>query len=159
MNYQMISFDGSLPMILHRTLERIMPAYRDLFAYYDLTEQQWRILRVLWEAKKVTSAELATRTLIPSPSLVGIIDRLIRKGLVVRTRSTEDRRVVHILPTPKGIALEVEVAPKVAQIDATLRSHVSPAQWAAMEEALASIATRQDRLFSNDAQPTSSSGE
>jgi len=42
------SFRRSLPMLLNYTLDGIMPAYRTLFAQFDLTEQQWRILRVLW---------------------------------------------------------------------------------------------------------------
>ena len=39
-----VSFDQSLPMILHRTLDAVMPDYRELFARYNLTEQQWRVL-------------------------------------------------------------------------------------------------------------------
>ena len=87
-----VSFDQSLPMILHRTLDAVMPDYRELFARYNLTEQQWRVLRVLWSSKKVTSVELSNRTLIPAPSLVGVRDRLEKKGLVTRVRSEEDRR-------------------------------------------------------------------
>ena len=63
-----VRFDNSLPMILHCTLDAAMPDYRELFARYNLTEQQWR---VLWSSKKVTSVELSSRTLIPAPSLVG----------------------------------------------------------------------------------------
>jgi len=41
-------FHQTLPMMLNLTLDAVMPLYRELFARYDLTEQQWRILRVLW---------------------------------------------------------------------------------------------------------------
>ena len=112
-----VSFDNSLPMILHRTLDATMPDYRELFARYNLTEQQWRVLRVLWSSKKVTSVELSNRTLIPAPSLVGVIDRLTRKELVTRVRSVEDRRAVFVIATAKGQALEEEVSPQVSQID------------------------------------------
>ncbi len=137
----MTSFDQSLPMILHRALDVIMPDFRDLFARYNLTEQQWRVLRVLWTSKKITSAELSIRTLLPSPSLVGIIDRLEKKGLVSRMRSVEDRRVVHVVATVEGRALEAEVTPHVAEIDAALRSSVTRKEWQAMEETLAKIST------------------
>ncbi|MFD0917389.1 MarR family winged helix-turn-helix transcriptional regulator [Pseudahrensia aquimaris] len=136
----MTSFDRSLPMILNRALDDIMPDYRELFARYDLTEQQWRILRVLWSEMRVTSADLSRRTLLPAPSLVGIIDRLEKKGFVSRVRSVEDRRAVYIVPTAKGRALEDEVTPHVAQIDARLRNTVSPEDWQHMENTLRKIA-------------------
>ncbi len=138
----MTSFDNSLPMTLNRTLDAIMPEFRELFSQFDLTEQQWRVLRVLWTSNKTTSAELATRTLLPSPSLVGIIDRLEKKDLVTRMRSVEDRRVVFVIATAKGRALEAKVSPRVAEIDAQLRSSVTPEEWEAMEDILSKIAGR-----------------
>ena len=126
-------------MILHRALDAIMPAYRELFARYDLTEQQWRILRVLWSSQKVTSIELSNRTLLPPPSLVGIIDRLEKKGLVSRLRSVEDRRVVYVQPTASGRELEKKVAPQVTAIHARIREAVSVDAWCAMEDTLQQI--------------------
>jgi homoprotocatechuate degradation regulator HpaR len=132
-------------MILHRALDGIMPGYRDLFARYNLTEQQWRVMRVLWSEKKVTSAELSARTLLPAPSLVGIVDRLEKKHLVSRLRSVEDRRAVYILATDKGRALEAEVTPKVSEIDQRLRASVTQREWAAMEQTLDKISKKLNK--------------
>ena len=131
-----VSFDDSLPMILHRTLDATMPDYRELFARYNLTEQQWRVLRVLWSSKKVTSVELSGRTLIPAPSLVGVIDRLEKKGFVTRVRSVEDRRAVYVVATVQGRALEEEVSPQVRQIDENLRASVTAEEWQVMQRVL-----------------------
>ena len=76
----MLTFDRSLPMILNRALDAIMPPYRDLFSRYDLTEQQWRVLRVVWSSDKYKSVDLASHTLLATASLVGILDRLEKKG-------------------------------------------------------------------------------
>lgn len=138
----MTSFENSLPMILNRTQDAIMPRYRELFARYDLTEQQWRVLRVLWASTKVTSAELSARTLLPAPSLVGILDRLEKKELVVRLRSSTDRRVVHVTATPLGKSLEVEVRPFVSEIDTDIRSTVTEDEWNTMQNILEKIATQ-----------------
>ena len=134
-----VSFDDSLPMILHRTLDATMPDYRELFARYNLTEQQWRVLRVLWSSKKVTSVELSGRTLIPAPSLVGVIDRLEKKGFVTRVRSVEDRRAVYVVATVQGRALEEEVSPQVRQIDENLRASVTAEEWQVMQRVLEKI--------------------
>lgn len=117
-----------------------MPDYRELFARYNLTEQQWRVLRVLWSDGRVTSAELSARTLLPAPSLVGIIDRLEKKQLVTRVRSSKDRRSVFVEATQKGSALEAEVTPHVGDIDRRLRASVSAEEWQIMERILEKIA-------------------
>ena len=63
MNYvdinEVPSFGDTLPMQLYRTLDAIMPEYRNLFAKNNLTEQQWRILRVLWADNNITVAKLS----------------------------------------------------------------------------------------------------
>ena len=58
----MDSFDRSLPMTLNRALDAVMPPYRELFSRYGLTEQQWRILRVLWTNDEITSVDLSNNT-------------------------------------------------------------------------------------------------
>jgi len=75
----MPKFLDSLPMILSRSLDRVMPSYRRLFQANDLTDQQWRVLRALWEQQHLTSSEISQITLLPPPSLVGILDRLAKK--------------------------------------------------------------------------------
>ncbi len=131
--------ESALPMILNRTLDVVMPPYRALFKRFDITEQQWRILRVLWSGEKVASAQLASRALIPAPSLVGVIDRLEKKGLVNRIRSVDDRRVVYVIASDAGRELERAVAPSVEQIHQSIRQSVSESEWTAMVETLAKI--------------------
>ncbi len=140
----MASFGNSLPMMMHRTLDAIMPKYRELFSKYELTEQQWRVLRVLWTTGRVTSIQLAQSTLLPAPSLVGIIDRLEKKGLVVRLRSKQDRRVVYVSATPIGKALGKEVAPFVDEINDGIQSAVSEKEWNALQQTLEKISNHMN---------------
>lgn len=129
-------FDTSLPMMLYRVLDAIMPAYRSLFAEYGLTEQQWRVMRTLWEVESLSSIEVARRTLLPAASLVGVLDRLERKGMIARLRSVEDRRVVFAKLTPEGRALGEEILPRIQPIQNELRARVTPAEWALLSELL-----------------------
>ena len=129
-------FEASLPMMLYRVLDAIMPAYRALFAEYGLTEQQWRVLRTLWDNESLSSTDVAARTLIPAASLVGVLDRLERKGLIARIRSVEDRRVVIAKLTVEGRALERQIAPRLDHIQASVRACVSPEQWQALTQIL-----------------------
>ena len=135
----MSTYNGSLPMMLYRSLEAVMPIYRDVFSQYQLTEQQWRVLRVLWRNERITSNDLARQTLLSPNSLAGIIDRLEKRALVKRQRSEQDRRVVYVLPTEQGLALEDQVIPKVDAIHDTIRVTVSDQEWQQLETILNKI--------------------
>ena len=128
-NENTIDFTSSLPMLLNRSLDAIMPPYRDLFQEFGVTEQQWRVLRVLWEQKHLTSAQISNLTLLPSPSLVGILDRLEKKDLVKRLRSTSDRREINIKITNLGRELQSKVMPKVKLIQNQTKEKLSPKEW------------------------------
>jgi homoprotocatechuate degradation regulator HpaR len=125
----MQSFSGSLPMMLYSTLDAVMPRFRKIFKKFGLTEQQWRILRVLWEIDSVALQTLAEITLIPAPSLVGVIDRLETSNLVERRRSKSDRRVVYIHATSTGQKLERKVRPEVDRLYAELQASIDPKVW------------------------------
>ncbi len=129
-------FDRSLPMMLYRTLDTVMPPFRRIFSEFGLTEQQWRVLRILWERDGCALMELAEATLIPGPSLVGIIDRLERDELVQRRRSDSDRRVVQVFLAHQGKRLEQLVSPRVDEAYAALEASISHTSWAQMIQAM-----------------------
>lgn len=92
-------FSHSLPMLLYRALAAVLPRFPRIVAGAGLTEQQRRVLRVLWERDDIGLNELAALTLIPAPSLFGVLERLAASGLVDRQRSASDRRIVDVLAT------------------------------------------------------------
>ena len=134
-------FGRSLPMMLYRALDAVMPRFRKIFNEFGLTEQQWRVLRVLWEHQDIAFHELAEATLIPAPSLVGVIDRLGNSGLVERRRSESDRRKVSVLATRKGKALESKVRPRVEEAYAALRGAISKKEWDQLIDGLDRLAS------------------
>jgi len=138
-------FSQSLPMMLYRTLDAVMPRFRRIFNDFGLTEQQWRVLRVLWEREAVTIKRLAELTLIPAPSLVGIVDRLERDEFVTRQRSQVDRRKVNVVLIAKGVALEHQVMPRVAKAYAQLKQSVDPETWDSVLAGLEQISTPEEK--------------
>ncbi len=132
-----------------------MPAYRDLFTRHKLTEQQWRVLRVLWSENKVTAADLSRQTLLSAPSLVGILDRLEAKELIARVRSTTDRREVYIVATTLGRDLRNKILPSVGQIHDQIRSRVSQQEWDVMVATLEKLAGKVAKTASESDNTTS----
>ena len=132
----MPKFLDSLPMILSRSIDGIMPVYRTLFQEHAITDQQWRVMRALWEQKHLTSKQISEITLLPSPSLVGILDRLEKKGFIGRLRSVEDRRLVYIVPTLAGRELQELMLPKIEEIHDSFMKKVTPEEWGELNRIL-----------------------
>lgn len=75
-------------------------------AEYDLSLPQFNILRILRGANEPLSIKIVKqRMLEKSPNTTRLIDKLISKELVERSRCSDDRRVVHIEITKKGLKL------------------------------------------------------
>jgi homoprotocatechuate degradation regulator HpaR len=141
----MEEFSRSLPMLLYRTLDAVMPRFRRIFNEFGLTEQQWRVLRVLWQHERIALGELADLTLIPPPSLVGVVDRLTKNGLADRARSDTDRRSVFVYATDKGKALESEVRPRVDKAYTELRRSVDAGTWKSLIASLEQVSSIDDK--------------
>ena len=81
---------------------------------FDLTGPQ---LWALWELSRSGPSalkDLAERMKLDSSTVVGVVDRLVSKGLVVRNPDPQDRRRISLVPTPKGEEIMV-AAPHPAQ--------------------------------------------
>jgi DNA-binding MarR family transcriptional regulator len=75
--------------------------------------QLWAI-KMIAESSPVQVSELAHKMYLNPATVVGILNRLEEQGLVSRTRTREDRRIVDVNLTAEGKAL-VARAPEVAQ--------------------------------------------
>ena len=77
--------------------------YNNQLAEFDITLPQFNILRILRGAKQKLSIKVVKeRMLEKSPNTTRLIDKLIDKELVIRTRCDLDRRVVYIEISDKG---------------------------------------------------------
>lgn len=99
---QMRKHEESLPLKLLQAREAAMRFFRPVLQEIPLTEQQWRVIRVLAEHKELESKQLADLCCILSPSLTGIINRLEQQGYIKRRRSSDDQRRILISLTIKA---------------------------------------------------------
>src|SRR5438309_6264280 len=111
-----------------RTADRLGICFSRLFREYGLTPSQYNVLRILrGEGRPLPILEVAERMLAAVPGITGLIDRLEGMGLVARDRSTEDRRVVFVAITPKGLDLLARLDEPVSALHKRLLGHMSPA--------------------------------
>lgn len=91
-----------------------MSRFRPLLNQHGITEQQWRIIRVLLDEDGLEPRQLCERCLISSPSITGVLMRMEEAGLIKRERMEHDQRRVKVTVTAttkklgKSIALIVE---------------------------------------------------
>src|SRR6516162_5046012 len=92
---------------LWRTYDRLRALEDELFARYDLTPQQYNALRQLRRdhPTPVQTLDLAGRLVSRAPDITRMLDKLEQRGLVVRDRPADNRRVVRIGITDAGLAL------------------------------------------------------
>lgn len=79
-----------------------MSFFRPLLNQHGLTEQQWRVIRILRQHGEMESYRLAELACILKPSMTGVLSRLERDGVVARRKPPHDQRRVYIDLTKHG---------------------------------------------------------
>lgn len=88
----------NLPRLLLQARESVMTHTRPGLREHGLSDQQWRVLRVLGELGVVETGRVAREAFILGPSLTGVLSRMERDGLICRARDAEDQRCFWSLP-------------------------------------------------------------
>lgn len=103
---------------------------------HGVSSGQWRFLRQLWVEEGLTQRELSRRVGMREPTTVVAVNGLERAGLVRRAPSEQDRRKIHIYLTPAGRALQAELLPLVAEVQARATQGLSADELAELLRAL-----------------------
>ena len=92
----------NLPRLLLQARESVMAHTRPSLREHGLSDQQWRVLRVLGEQGTMETGKVAREAYILGPSLTGVLARMERDGLVKRERDPADQRRTVVQATAKG---------------------------------------------------------
>lgn len=112
---------------------------------YGLTHPQFDIIATLGNTDGMSYKELGERTLITKGTLTGVIERLEHKGIVLRERSSDDKRSFHVRLTDAGNAMFREVFPQVVAHGKRLFAGYSDAEFDEIDSALAKLRERIHR--------------
>jgi DNA-binding MarR family transcriptional regulator len=89
------------------TADKIKTLFEMVCAPFDITGQQYNVLRILRSAEPhgLPTLTIAERVIEKTPGMTRMIDRLESKGLVTREIRPHDRRCVYCRITKKGLKL------------------------------------------------------
>ena len=99
---QLPSTNRSLPIALMRSREKVMVPIREMLKASGITEQQWRVLRILSEFGPQDLTEIAAKASLLMPSLSRIIRKLGEDELIIRAKDLDDRRRQTVVIAPAG---------------------------------------------------------
>ena len=116
----------SLPIALLRAREAVMAPIREMLADAGVTEQQWRVLRVLEEIGPAQVSRVAREASLLAPSLTRIAQTLAEKGLVTRNASGSDGRRFMLAISNAGQALLARYREQSNRIAEDLRTRFGP---------------------------------
>jgi homoprotocatechuate degradation regulator HpaR len=110
----------NLPRLLLQAREAVMTHTRPSLREHGLSDQQWRVLRVLGEnahcAEGVETGRVAREAFLLGPSLTGVLTRMERDGLIERRRCPQDARSTVVRATDLGLS-------KVAKLSEAIEAH------------------------------------
>ena len=114
----------NLPLLLAQAREAVISNFRPLLNQLGVTEQQWRIIRVLVECGELEPWQISEQCQILKPSLTGVLGRMEEMGLIARCKHGSDQRRQVVALTDQARQLVADAAPLVEK------------QYKALEKAL-----------------------
>ncbi|MBO3274624.1 MarR family winged helix-turn-helix transcriptional regulator [Pseudomonas schmalbachii] len=99
---EQLKLDNQLCFALYSTSLQMTKVYKPLLQALGLTYPQYIAMLVLWEQDGITVGDISARMLTDPGSLTPLLKRLEGEGLLTRTRSSADERVVELHLTEKG---------------------------------------------------------
>jgi DNA-binding MarR family transcriptional regulator len=131
---------------LLRTARQLLDDFDRLIRGRELTQPQYNILRILRGAGAagLPSGEIGERMVGRDPDVTRLLDRMEERGLVVRNRSTADRRVVTTQLTAEGLRIVDELDAPLLAMHKRQLGHLSAKEMADLN-ALLERARDEDR--------------
>ena len=113
MNDDHTTTQNSLGFIIYRTALALKSALQRVFKEngFEITAEQWAIIRHLWEEDGLSQREIADKTSKDEPNITRMIDALEQKRLVFRQPDPRDRRKYCIYLTKEGKQLRERLMP------------------------------------------------
>ena len=124
------TYPGSVILALHRATHATLHVLTTALADLDLPAADIDVLAILADGSGRTVGALATATATRPSTLTSLLDRLTKRGYIMRQLDPADRRSFLISLTPAGQAIAEHAAAAIADLERDALAPVTPAQRA-----------------------------
>lgn len=121
---------NSLGFNIHRTALALKAALQRRFkeSGYEITGEQWGILRHLWEEEGISQREIGEKASKDKPNITRMLDALENKRLILRQPDSQDRRKFCVYLTKEGKQLHECLFPLVKDLRDRITRDLSPSE-------------------------------
>jgi DNA-binding MarR family transcriptional regulator len=123
----------------HTVMARRLMYHFRMAGHPEVTNEQWGILKRLWEQDGQSQQELANSTRKDRPSITRLIDTMERLEMVKRVPDQQDRRINLIYLTPHGREVRERLQPLAQRTTQEASANLSPEQLETLRSALYQI--------------------
>lgn len=109
---------------------------------HGLANPEWRVLAALGQHGGMTATEIGRNSRMHKTKVSRAVAELERRGLLVRTASQADLRVLHLALTDAGRAVYDDIIPLAVEFATDLASGLSPDDAAALDRLLSALMAR-----------------
>ncbi len=104
--------------VIERAIKSVRRYSQNVFndLSFDLTVDQWIVLKRIHESEGITQAEIADDVIKDNASVTRIIDQLVKKEVVNRQPHADDRRRFSLILTKKGVKLYDNILPVILRM-------------------------------------------
>jgi DNA-binding MarR family transcriptional regulator len=125
-----------LPYLINRVGFALVDSFTRALTPHGLSIDMWRVLAALSNNGGQRQVDLSAMTSIDASTMSRQVTRLVRVGLVVRSRSKTSSREVVVALSPKGIALVEQLIPIARKLEQAASKGLPPKELAAAKRAL-----------------------
>jgi MarR family transcriptional regulator for hemolysin len=125
---------------LHNTSRAWRQALDRRLKYLGVSQASWMTIAVAAKARSpLSQSELADKLAVEGATMVAMVDRLVKAGLVVREPSTTDRRIKRVVLTHAGNLLYDKVREEAAAFRQELLAGIDAKKLLAATELLETL--------------------
>jgi DNA-binding MarR family transcriptional regulator len=115
-----LAIEGPVPYLVRRLQQVVSAIFAEEMEVFDVTIPQYAALSVVVEIPNLDQNTTAFLAGVERTTIVGVINRLVNKGLLKRTRSKSDKRVRLLQPTEAGVQFMRQVREPIQRISSRL---------------------------------------
>lgn len=134
------AYEEAIGLLISRCLNRVTDACAGAMVDLDISSQQYGVLHSIYRGRASTPSALARLCFTNTAAITYTLDVLEKKGLLIRNRSSSDRRVIDLELTAEGNALIQECIPRAVNAQNQVLKSLSEAECQTLRSLLRRIA-------------------
>jgi DNA-binding MarR family transcriptional regulator len=144
------TIDQSIIHLLHRSSQRASEIFAFETREFDLTARQYAVMTTIARQEGLSQTDLVRLTGIDRSTLADVVQRLLRRGIIERKKTTRDGRTYAVTLSEEGRNLLQTIKPYAKRADRTVLSLLGEKDGAALADTLSRLIRKQERVIEDE---------